>query len=136
MSRRPKPPEPEGYWTKHFQSAYLEDAANPAYPLAIRVAFFAYGRHKANGHARLRQGEVANVLGEMVDGEFYPASKYAVNRAIRTAISYGLLSVGSKALCLIVPGHRIQGHHGDPEKPCDRHRATKKPTATTLRAVS
>lgn len=136
MSRRPKPPEPEGYWTKHFQSAYLEDAANPAYPLAIRVAFFAYGRHKANGHARLRQGEVANVLGEMVDGEFCPASKYAVNRAITSAISYGLLSPGSKALCLIVPGHRIQGYHGDAEAPCDRHRAPRKTSATTLRAVS
>jgi hypothetical protein len=131
--------EPEGYWTKHYQSAYLEDAANPAYPNAIRVAFLAYGRHKANGHARFRQREIANVLGEVdQDGTFVPANKYAVNRAINTAISYGLLAPGSKTLCLIVPGHRIRGHHGEADAPCDRHRrpARKATAAPALRAVS
>lgn len=127
-------PEPEGYWTKHYQSAYLEDAANPRYPLAIRVAYLAYGSHKANGHARFKQGEVAKVLGVLGEGgTFEPASRYAVNRAINTAISYGLLAEGSKALCLIVPGHRIRGNNGDPDAPCDRHPA---PTAQrTLKAV-
>lgn len=135
MSRRV---DPEGYWTKHYQSAYLEDAANPRYPNAIRVAFLAYGTHKANGHARFRQREVANVLGETIDGTFEPASKYAVDRAIKTAISYGLLAEGSKALCLIVPGHRIRGHHGDADAPCDRHspRPRRARPAPHLRAVS
>ena len=130
MSKTPE--EPEGYWTKHYQSAYLEDAANPRYPNAIRVAFLAYGKHKANGHARFKQREIANVLGEVDEnGDFVPASKYVVERAIKTAVSYGLLAEGSKALCLVVPGHRIRGHHGDAEAPCDRHR--KRPA--TIRSV-
>jgi len=133
-----KSTEPEGYWTKHYQSAYLEDAADPAYPNAIRVAFFAYGKYKANGHARLKQRQIANLLGAFDDdGTFVPTSKYVVDRAIKTAISYGLLAPGSKALCLIVPGHRIRGHHGEPEAPCDRHSATRKRSAAvSLRAVS
>lgn len=135
---KPRDDEPAGYWTKHYQSAYLEDAANTSYPFAIRVAFLAYGTHKANGHARFRQREVGKVLGEFVDGTFVPASRYAVDRAIKTAIAYGLLAEGSKALCLIVPGHRIRGHSGEPDAPCDRHRRTPKRTAKAphLRRVS
>lgn len=138
MRKSPRLDEPEGYWTKHYQSAYLEDAANPAYPNAIRVAFLAYGEHKANGHARFKQREIANVLGEMDDGTFVPASKYVVDRAIKTAISYGLLSPGSRALCLIVPGHRIRGHHGEADATCDRHQSTARRAHTTthLRAAS
>lgn len=132
-----RPTEPEGYWTKHYQSAYLEDAANPKYPLAIRVAFLAYGSHKANGHARFRQTEVAKVLGELVDGTFVPASKHQVSRAIATAVSYGLLAENSKALCLIVPNHRIRGHHGDENAPCDRHqRQARAARVEPLRVVS
>jgi hypothetical protein len=136
MSRRD---EPDGYFSKHFHEAYLEDAANPAYPNAIRVAYLAYGKHKANGHARFKQREIANVLGAFAtDGTFEPASKYVVDRAIKTAISYGLLAPESKALCLIVPGHRIRGYHGDAEAPCDRHRpeARKARAARNLRAAS
>jgi hypothetical protein len=130
--------EPEGYWTKHYQSAYLEDAANPKYPNAIRVAFLAYGTHKANGHARFKQREVAAVLGAVDKvGTFEPASKYVVDRAIKTAIAYGLLAPESKALCLVVPGHRIRGHQGDPETPCSRHRKPARKASSTprLRAV-
>ncbi len=115
--------EPRGTWSKHFHEAYLEDAANPKYPKAIRVAFLAYGTHKANGHARFKRREVGRLLGEFdQQGTFVDADRYAVNRAINTAIEYGLLSPGSNALCLIVPGHRIQGHRGDADKRCDRHR--------------
>lgn len=121
MTKPRRQDEPEGYWTKHYQDAYLEDAANPRYPLAIRVAYLAYGTHKANGHARFRQGEVAKVLGGLEDGTFVPASRYAVNRAINTAIDYGLLAKDSRALCLVVPGHRIRGHQGNPDARCDRH---------------
>lgn len=137
VSRRPD--EPEGYWTKHYQSAYLDDAGNPNYPNAIRVAFLAYGTHKANGHARFRQREIANVLGAMDEsGTFVPASKYTVGRAITTAVEWGLLAEGSKALCLIVPGHRIRGHHGDADAPCDRHRpvARQRQPSHGLRVVS
>lgn len=129
--------EPPGYWTKHFQDAYLEDAANPNYPKVIRLMFLAYGTHKANGHARFKQREIANVLGHVdSDGIFWPADRRTVNRVINQAVSWGLLAEGSKALCLIVPGHRIRGHRGEPDAPCDRHRPPKKAAKPDLRAAS
>ncbi len=117
-------------FTKHSRGAYVEDAGNPTYPNAIRVAFLAYGHHRANGHARFKSREIANVLGSFDEiGTFVPASKYAVQRAINTAIEWGLLDPTSKALCLVVPGHRIRGHLGDIDAPCDRH-ATRKGAAS------
>lgn len=125
--------EKPGLFSKHDRAAYRDDAANPAYPNPSRVSFLAYGTHRANGHARFEAQEIAKVLGAYDEhGTFVPATKYAVRRAIDTAIKWGLLAPGSKALCLIVPGHRIEGHIGDPNAPCDRHRKVKGAATRTL----
>lgn len=111
-----------GPWTRHFQHAWHDDALNPRFPFPLRVAFLAYGTHKANGHARFKQGEIAKVLGRLdEDGHPVPADRRTVYRAIRQAVEYGLLADGSKALCLIVPSHRIRGGMGNEHAPCDRH---------------
>lgn len=112
----------EGSWSRHYQEPWAEDALNATYPMPLRVAFLAFGRHRANGHAVFRQGEVSNVLGRFDDhGTWVAADRRTVHRAIRHAVTYGLLAEGSKALCLIVPSHRVAGGMGSPESDCKRH---------------
>jgi hypothetical protein len=74
-----------------------------------------------------RQGEVANVLGHFDQaGTWVPADRRTVHRAITQAMSYRLLAEGSKALCLVVPSHRIAGGMGSPDTPCQRHPETRR----------
>jgi hypothetical protein len=117
----------EASWSRHYQEPWAEDALNSTYPMPLRVAFLAFGRHRANGHAVFRQGEVANILGHFDgQGTWLPADRRTVHRAIRTAIGYGLLAEGSKALCLVVPSHRIAGGMGSADTPCKRHPETQR----------
>lgn len=119
-------------WARHFQEPWHEDALNPRFPHPLRVAFLAYGTHRANGHAVFKQGEVAKVLSRLdEDGHPVPADRRTVHRAIQQAVRLGLLAEGSKALCLIVPRHRIVGGMGQENAPCKRH-----PKASRLRVVS
>lgn len=109
-------------WARHYQAPWCDDAVNPRFPLPLRVAFLAFGSHRANGHARFKQGEVAMVLGHQGEhGERIPADRRTVWRAIKQAIDYGMLAEGSRALCLVVPSHRIVGGMGNENAPCDRH---------------
>lgn len=121
-------------WAAHCQEAWKDDAANPRFPLPLRVAFLAYGNHKANGHATFKQGEVARALAKFDEsGSPVLPARQAVYRAIQQAVDYGLLAEGSRALCLIVPNHRIQGGHGNPDAPCRRHTEARR---RGLRVVS
>jgi hypothetical protein len=115
-------------WAAHCQEQWLEDALNPRWPGPLRVAFVAYGRHAANGHAFLKQGELAKLLPLGMSADGLPASptRSTLNRWIKTAVDYGFLDEGSKLLCLIVPSHRAQGGRGDPNAPCRRHPAKGK----------
>lgn len=117
-------PDPAlGSWAIHYQQPWRDDAANPKFPLALRVAFLAYGNHHANGHANFRQGEIAKTLGHLdARGGFVPADRRTVHRAISQAVDHGLLAKGSKALCLIVPSHRVTGGKGVPQALCKRHK--------------
>lgn len=125
---------PDGSWSRHFQEPWAEDALNDVYPMPLRVAFLAFGRHRANGHAVFRQGEVANVLGRFDDrGTWLAADRRTVHRAIQAAVKYGLLAEGSKALCLVVPSHRVTGGMGAADTPCRRHPETR--AQAHLRAV-
>ncbi|CUR54207.1 hypothetical protein NOCA2140030 [metagenome] len=129
--------QPEAPWSRHFQGPWHADALNPRFPLPLRVAFLAYGSHKANGHAKFRQGEIAKVLCRLdEDGHPIPADRRTVYRAIRQAIEFGLLDEDSKALCLVVPSHRIAGGVGDEYAPCDRHPRPDPASRRQLRAVS
>lgn len=127
-----------GPWARHFQAAWHEDALNPRFPLPLRVAFLAYGTHKANGHAVFKQGEISKVLSRLDDdGSPVPADRRTVWRAIQQAVEYGLLAQGSRTLCLIVPGHRIAGGMGEETAPCPRHSARlQRRRRADLKAVS
>ncbi len=123
-----------GPWARHFQAAWHNDALNPRFPLPLRVAFLAYGTHRTNGHAVFKQNEIATVIGHLdEDGHPIPADRRTVYRAIQQAVDYGLLAEGSRALCLVVPGHRIAGGLGEEKAPCPRHRRSG---ARALKAVS
>lgn len=111
-----------GTWAIHYQESWRDDAANPHFSKALRVAFLAYGNHRANGHANFAQQEIAKTLGKVDEhGTFVPADRRAVHRAIQQAVDWGLLAEGSRALCLIVPKHRVAGGPGEDEEPCRRH---------------
>jgi hypothetical protein len=86
-------------YATHKHSFWAERANNPDAPGWFRVAAFAYGSDRANGHVNLAPGELQMWLGE--SGE---AGKRATSRAIKTAVEYGLLGDGSGTRCLIIPG--------------------------------
>lgn len=108
-------------WSAHCQEAWTTDALNPKFPGALRVAFAAYGRHAANGHAYFRPSELAKMLVRQIDGEYVVPDRSTVWRYIRQAVDCGLLAPESKALCLVVPNHRVQGGRGAFDAPCKRH---------------
>jgi hypothetical protein len=127
-----------GPWSRHYQAPWHNDALNPRFPLPLRVAFLAYGTHKANGHAVFKQSEIARILARPDNsGGLVDADRRTVYRAIQQAIDYGLLAEGSRALCLIVPDHRITGGMGEEDAPCARHpKPGSRRPRTSLRVVS
>ena len=132
------PDRARGEWAIHYQQPWKDDAANPKLPMPWRVAFLAYGNHRANGHANFKKEEIAKVLGRFdKEGDFKPADRRTVYRAIQQAVQYGLLDEGSRALCLIVPSHRVVGGPGSEDEVCRRHPKPRSAARrTSLRVVS
>lgn len=130
-------PDPKlGNWAIHYQQPYRDDAANPRMPMPLRIAWLAYGNHRANGHANFAKEEIAKALGRYDhEGTFVNADRRTVSRAIRQAIDWDLLDQGSVALCLIVPKHRVTGGPGAADTPCKRQHPQPR-EAAQLRAVS
>lgn len=116
---------PSNPWTRHYQSVWLERTADGQLPAWLRVAFLAFGSHRANGHARFKPGDIGLVLGtvDQTTGEIRPADKHNVQRAIKAAVSRGYLAQGSSSLCLIVPAHAIEGGLGFDSEVCPIHMA-------------
>lgn len=109
-------------WAKHYQSVWEERAADPAYPLWCRVAWLAYARHKANGHANFQRGQIRALLGGFGKDGFKPLDPNNLQRAVRQAKKAGLLDISSGAECLVVPPHAIEGGWGGhPGSPCPVH---------------
>lgn len=108
-------------WAKHYQRVWEERSGDPQMPQWLRVASLAYGKHKANGHAQFRRGQIALVLATVdpQTGEVLPDLN--VGRAIRRAVQYGWLAEGSNVRCLIVPSHAISGPMGNQYAPCPDH---------------
>ncbi len=104
-------------WAAHAQDHWLEFAGNPNFPDYLRIVFVAYGRHAANGHARLSQGELARFLVRK-DGTL--PDRRNLWHALNKAIDLEYLLPESRALCLVVSSHQVQGGIGDPDRRCDR----------------
>ena len=122
-------------WAKHFQSPWEERAADPAYPLWCRVAWLAYARHKANGHANFQRGQLGAILGRFGKGGFDLLDPNNLQRAIRQAKKAGLLDISSCAECLVVPTHAIEGGWGGRfDSPCPVH--IRKAAQRRERAIS
>jgi hypothetical protein len=122
-------------WAKHFQSVWEERAADPAYPLWCRVAWLAYARHKANGHANFQRGQLGAILGSSSKDGFKPLDPNNLQRAIRQAKKSGLLDISSCAECLVVPSHAIEGGWGGrPGSLCPVHE--RKAAQRRVRAIS
>jgi hypothetical protein len=125
-------------WTRHYQAAWDNRAANHNLPMWARLVCYAYGRHEANGHAMFQRGSLRVLLGKPPQGDrpFTPAPRSTVHEAINTAVMYGWLAEGSCLECLVVPGHAIAGPQGDAEAPCPVHErkrpARSKPELTLV----
>lgn len=104
-------------WAGHRQSHWLEFAGRPQFPDYLRIVFVAYGRHAANGHARLDRGELSRYLMRQ-DGTL--PDRRNIWQSIAMAKSLGYLCEESNALCLVVPGDHVQGGQGNPTSPCTR----------------
>lgn len=104
-------------WSAHRQDHWLELAGNPNFPDYLRIVFVAYGRHAANGHAKLDRGELAYFLVRK-DGTL-PERRIAW-RAVQEAVKLGYLLEGSQQLCLVVSSHDVQGGRGDSTARCKR----------------
>lgn len=109
-------------WSAHAQDHWLDFAGNPNFPDYLRIVFVAYGRHRANGHARLDQGELVRFLVRK-DGTL--PDRRNVRHSIDTAIRLGYLMPSSRALCLVVSSDHVQGGSGDPDKRCDRNHTVR-----------
>lgn len=110
-------------WAAHAQEHWLDFAGNPNFPDYLRIVFAAYGRHSANGHARLERKELAQYLVRK-DGTL--PDRRDVWTSLQKAIRLGYLMPESQVLCLVVSSLHVQGGVGDPERPCRRDH-TKRP---------
>ena len=104
-------------WAAHRQSHWLDFAGNPNFPDYLRVVFVAYGRHAANGHAKLDRGELARYLVRK-DGTL--PDRRNLWSSLQKAIRLGYLMPESQTLCLVVSSDHVQGGIGDPDRPCKR----------------
>ena len=109
-------------WNAHAQDRWLEWAGNPNFPDHLRIVFVAYGRRRANGHARLDQGELAGFL-VRPDGTL--PDRRTIWHAIDKAIRYEFLLSESRALCLVVSKDHVQGGRGNPDERCKRKHGTQ-----------
>lgn len=129
-------------FSMHFQHVWEERAADRRYPLWLRVAFLAYGKHRRNGHANFRQGQLARTLGhpDIETGEIVSVDGSVLRRAIRAAVAGGWLAEGSGSRCLVVPAHAISGggngHEGEDCPIHERKRMAAVQRRGSLRAVS
>lgn len=117
-------------WAAHAQDHWLDFAGNPNFPDYLRLVFVAYGRHRANGHARLDQGELVRFLVRK-DGTL--PDRRNVRHSIDAAIRLGYLMPASRALCLVVSSDHVQGGTGDPDKRCDRDHTVRRKDVTGVR---
>jgi hypothetical protein len=121
------------HWSAHAQDHWLEFAGNSNFPDYLRITFVAYGRHAANGHAKLQRGELARYLIRK-DGTL--PDRRTVWRGIETAGRLGYLLPESRQLCLVVSSHDVQGGRGDASARCTRdHTIKPRRTSTTATDV-
>lgn len=104
-------------WSAHAQDHWLDFAGNPNFPDYLRIVFVAYGRHAANGHAKLDRGDLAQYLVRK-DGTL--PDRRGIWGSLQKAIKLGYLRSESQQLCLVVSSEHVQGGTGDPERPCPR----------------
>lgn len=109
-------------WDAHAQDHWLAWAGHAHFPDYLRVVFVAYGRHAANGHAKLEREELAHYLvrrnGSLPD-------RRVIHSAIKKAVTLGYLLPESRSLCLVVSSHDVQGGWGSPDDRCPRDHTRK-----------
>jgi hypothetical protein len=112
-------------WARHFQSVWAERARDAGYPSWQRVAFLAFGRHGANGHAPFAHGEIARTIPSVNKSTGEVRTNDNISRAIGLAVKRGWLAQGSGTRCLIVPPHAVQGGRASTFSRCAHHGSLK-----------
>lgn len=120
-------------WSAHSQDHWLDRAGDHRFPDYLRIVFVAYGRHSANGHAKLDRGELAYYL-IREDGSL--PDRRSIYRSIQKAVDLGLVLDVSHALCLVVSSHDVQGGRGNPDARCRRDHTRRQPRTTTREVVT
>lgn len=120
-------------WSAHSQDHWLDRAGDPRFPDFLRIVFVAYGRHTANGHAKLDRGDLAYYL-VREDGSL--PDRRTIYRSIRRAVELGLILDISTALCLVVSSHDVQGGKGNPDARCRRDHTRRQNGTTTSDVVT
>ena len=120
-------------WSAHAQDHWLDRAGDHRYPDYLRVTFVAYGRHTANGHAKLDRGDLAYYL-VREDGSL--PDRRTIYRSIRRAVDLGLILDISTALCLVVSSHDVQGGRGSVDARCRRDHTRRANRTTTADVVT
>lgn len=120
-------------WSAHAQDHWLDRAGDHRYPDYLRVTFVAYGRHTANGHAKLARGDLAYYL-VREDGSL--PDRRTIYRSIRRAVDLGLILDISTALCLVVSSHDVQGGRGSVDARCRRDHTRRANRTTTADVVT
>jgi hypothetical protein len=120
-------------WSAHSQDHWLDRAGDHRFPDFLRIVFVAYGRHRANGHAKLDRGDLAYYL-VREDGSL--PDRRTVYKGIRRAVDLGLILDISNALCLVVSSHDVQGGKGNPETRCRRDHTRRQKRTTTSEVVT
>jgi hypothetical protein len=118
-------------WSAHSQDHWLDRAGDHRFPDYLRIVFVAYGRHSANGHAKLERGELAYYL---IREDASLPDRRSIYRSIQKAVALGLILDVSHALCLVVSSHDVQGGRGNPDARCRRDH-TRRHNRTTTREV-
>ena len=113
----------EDPWARHQQRVWLERARDPEVPKWLRIAFYAWGRHKANGHATFEPGELGLLVGVVnrATGELRPVDPSNLRHEICKAVEKGYLAEQSTAQCLVVPPYAISGGWGSEYEKCSVH---------------
>jgi hypothetical protein len=117
-------------WAAHAQDHWLDFAGNPNFPDYLRIVFVAYARRRANGHARLKPGELATYL---VRKDGTVPDRRNIRHSIDRAVDLEYLAPTSRALCLVVSSLHVQGGVGSPDRRCDRDHTVRGKDVSDLR---
>lgn len=104
-----------------YQSHWETQAYNLLLPDWLRLHAFAVARAAPNLHAEFASGQLAQLMGKPVNGEFQPMAGPRLSNVITQAIERKFLDESSNARCLVLPAHAWGCGLSGAASPCATH---------------